>query len=97
LHINCIGTNEILSSLIDFQQINQLLISNYRVLTYKFDTHLMNILCLKLYQLHITGDVAFAARQYISATRDIKWLKKEKGNTLIQNIAKFLGINNFIQ
>ncbi len=57
----------------------------------------MNILCLKLYQLHITGDVAFAARQYISATRDIKWLKKEKGNTLIQNIAKFLGINNFIQ
>jgi trehalose/maltose hydrolase-like predicted phosphorylase len=44
---------------------------------------------VKLYQLHITGDIAFAARQYISATRDIKWLKKEKGNILIQNIAKF--------
>ncbi len=44
---------------------------------------------VKLYQLHITGGISFAARQYISATRGIKWLKKEKGNTLIQNIAKF--------
>lgn len=25
-------------------------------------------------QQHITGDIAFAARQYISATRDVNWL-----------------------
>jgi hypothetical protein len=59
LRINCMGTNEILSSLIEFQQINQLLISNYRVLTYKFDTHLMNYFVLygnnlkKIHLIHI--------------------------------------------
>ena len=44
---------------------------------------------VKLYQLHITGDIAFAARQYVSATRDIEWLENEGGNDLIQNIASF--------
>jgi trehalose/maltose hydrolase-like predicted phosphorylase len=44
---------------------------------------------VKLYQLHITGDIAFAARQYVSATRDIDWLINQQGNDLIQNIANF--------
>ena len=44
---------------------------------------------VKLYQLHITGDIAFAARQYVSATRDIAWLTNQQGNDLIQNIASF--------
>jgi len=26
------------------------------------------------YQLHITGDISFAARQYLAATNDINWL-----------------------
>jgi trehalose/maltose hydrolase-like predicted phosphorylase len=44
---------------------------------------------VKLYQLHVNGDVAFAARQYLSATRDQQWLSKEKGLDLITNLAQF--------
>ena len=44
---------------------------------------------VKLYQLHITGDIAFAARQYVSATRDLEWLNNQGGQDLIQNIANF--------
>ena len=42
---------------------------------------------VKLYQLHITGDIAFAARQYVSATRDRNWLKNENGALLINKIS----------
>ncbi|XP_019643989.1 PREDICTED: acid trehalase-like protein 1 [Branchiostoma belcheri] len=40
-------------------------------------------------QQHITGDIAFAARQYVSATRDLGWLKDENGWELIMETARF--------
>lgn len=46
---------------------------------------------VRLYQMHITGDVAFAARQYIAATGDKDWLWKELGGDLIYETAKFWG------
>lgn len=44
---------------------------------------------VKLYQLHINGDIAYAARQYYSATRDNDWLYKENGYELINKLAEF--------
>jgi protein-glucosylgalactosylhydroxylysine glucosidase len=44
---------------------------------------------VRLYQMHITGDIAFAARQYISATGDKKWLQSEGGGDLIYETAHF--------
>lgn len=43
----------------------------------------------RLYELHITGDIAFAARQYIAATNDQKWLTSEMGGDLIYETARF--------
>ncbi|XP_078612333.1 protein-glucosylgalactosylhydroxylysine glucosidase-like isoform X1 [Branchiostoma floridae x Branchiostoma japonicum] len=40
-------------------------------------------------QQHITGDIAFAARQYVSATRDLRWLQDENGWELIRETARF--------
>ena len=46
-------------------------------------------------QQHITGDIAFAARQYISATRDIAWLQRQHptsgytGLNFIHEMARF--------
>ncbi|XP_070540415.1 protein-glucosylgalactosylhydroxylysine glucosidase-like [Ptychodera flava] len=39
-------------------------------------------------QIHITSDIAFAARQYFSATRDMKWLN-EWGREFIYDMADF--------
>ncbi|CAF1205270.1 unnamed protein product [Didymodactylos carnosus] len=46
---------------------------------------------VRLYQMHITGDIAFAARQYVSATRDMDWLTSDEqmGGQLIHETAKF--------
>ncbi|CAF3539667.1 unnamed protein product [Rotaria sp. Silwood1] len=44
---------------------------------------------VRLYQMHITGDIAFAARQYIAVTRDQSWLKFEMGGDLIYETARF--------
>ncbi len=44
---------------------------------------------VRLYQMHITGDIAFAARQYIAATGDQNWLTSEMGDDLIYETAKF--------
>lgn len=39
---------------------------------------------------HVTADIAFAARQYISATRDIDWLKgRGDGCKFIIDMARF--------
>ena len=38
---------------------------------------------------HINGFVSFAARQYLSATRDLDWLLNESGNELINKLAEF--------
>ncbi|XP_077992271.1 protein-glucosylgalactosylhydroxylysine glucosidase-like isoform X2 [Glandiceps talaboti] len=38
---------------------------------------------------YVSGDVAFAARQYLSATRDLNWLT-DSGRTLMNNVADFL-------
>ncbi|CAF1604892.1 unnamed protein product [Adineta ricciae] len=43
----------------------------------------------RLYEMHITGDIAFAARQYIAATKDQKWLISEMGGDLIYETAHF--------
>jgi len=46
-------------------------------------------------QQHITGDIAFAARQYVSATRDLEWLKTPQAGTVftgydfIRHMAQF--------
>jgi trehalose/maltose hydrolase-like predicted phosphorylase len=46
-------------------------------------------------QIHITGDVAFAIRQYIAITKDIEWLRETQPNHitnacgLIREIAEF--------
>lgn len=39
--------------------------------------------------MHITGDIAFAARQYVAATGDQNWLKAEMGGDLIYETARF--------
>jgi trehalose/maltose hydrolase-like predicted phosphorylase len=39
--------------------------------------------------MHITGDIAFAARQYIAATGNQDWLLDELGGELIYEIARF--------
>ena len=39
--------------------------------------------------MHITGDISFAARQYIAATGDKAWLKNEMGGDLIHETAHF--------
>jgi trehalose/maltose hydrolase-like predicted phosphorylase len=47
------------------------------------------------FEIHITGDIAFAIRQYISSTRDEEWLRKVQpsyrvsGCGLIRDIAEF--------
>ena len=47
------------------------------------------------FQIHVTGDIAFAIRQYISSTRDEEWLKVLQPNYLangcglIREIAQF--------
>ena len=46
---------------------------------------------VRLYQMHITGDVAFAARQYFAATGDRDWLLNELGGDLIYETARFWG------
>ncbi|CAF1358035.1 unnamed protein product [Adineta ricciae] len=46
---------------------------------------------VRLYQMHITGDIAFAARQYISATGNRDWLVNEMGGDLIYETARFWG------
>ncbi len=40
-------------------------------------------------QQHITGDIAWAARTYVSMTWDLDWLEVERGNELILEMAKF--------
>jgi trehalose/maltose hydrolase-like predicted phosphorylase len=42
-----------------------------------------------LYELHITGDIAFAARQYFAATGDKDWLLNDFGGDLIYQAAQF--------
>ena len=37
----------------------------------------------------MTADIAFAARQYVSATRDMSWLEDEKGCEFIIDMAEF--------
>ncbi|CAF1657300.1 unnamed protein product, partial [Didymodactylos carnosus] len=46
---------------------------------------------VRLYQMHITGDISFAARQYISATYDLDWLRSQEdlGGTLVHETARF--------
>ena len=44
--------------------------------------------CRELQQ-HINGDISFAARQYISATRDVDWLVNERGCEFIIDIARW--------
>jgi len=39
--------------------------------------------------MHITGDIAFAARQYIAATGNQEWLLNELGGDLIYETARF--------
>jgi trehalose/maltose hydrolase-like predicted phosphorylase len=39
--------------------------------------------------MHITGDIAFAARQYIAATGNQDWLLNELGGDLIYETARF--------
>ncbi|XP_076437374.1 protein-glucosylgalactosylhydroxylysine glucosidase-like [Babylonia areolata] len=41
------------------------------------------------YEQHITGDVAFAARQFWALTRDARWLQEEGGVSLFANTARF--------
>lgn len=41
--------------------------------------------------MHITGDIAFAARQYVAATGNKNWLLKESGGDLIYETARFWG------
>lgn len=41
------------------------------------------------FEKHITGDIAFAVRQYIYLTRDIDFLLNERGNEMIRDIADF--------
>lgn len=41
------------------------------------------------FEKHITGDIAFAVRQYIYLTRDTDFLLHERGNEMIRDIADF--------
>ncbi|XP_062577760.1 protein-glucosylgalactosylhydroxylysine glucosidase-like [Saccostrea cucullata] len=41
------------------------------------------------FEKHITGDISFAARQYIYLTRDTDFLIHERGNEMIRDIAEF--------
>jgi trehalose/maltose hydrolase-like predicted phosphorylase len=49
----------------------------------------------KDYEIHVTGDVAFAIKQYIAITRDIEWLQETQPNHitngcgLVREIAEF--------
>jgi trehalose/maltose hydrolase-like predicted phosphorylase len=43
----------------------------------------------RLYELHITGDISFAARQYFAATGNQDWLLNELGGELIYETARF--------
>jgi trehalose/maltose hydrolase-like predicted phosphorylase len=43
----------------------------------------------RLYENHITGDIAFAARQYFGATGNKEWLLNELGGELIYETARF--------
>ncbi|CAF4294894.1 unnamed protein product [Rotaria sp. Silwood2] len=43
----------------------------------------------RLYEIHITGDISFAARQYISATYNQDWLLNEFGGELVYETARF--------
>jgi trehalose/maltose hydrolase-like predicted phosphorylase len=43
----------------------------------------------RLFEIHITGDIAFAARQYIAATGNQEWLLNELGGELIYETARF--------
>ncbi|XP_072019698.1 protein-glucosylgalactosylhydroxylysine glucosidase-like [Amphiura filiformis] len=38
---------------------------------------------------HVTADIAFAARLYVAATRDMRWLEDEDGCEFIIDMAKF--------
>lgn len=38
---------------------------------------------------HISGDISFAARQFVSMTRDKLWLQEDGGCSLIRDIAHF--------
>ncbi|XP_067687126.1 protein-glucosylgalactosylhydroxylysine glucosidase-like [Haliotis asinina] len=40
-------------------------------------------------QLHITGDIGLAARQYVTVTRDVDWLQREKGFQMLRDMANF--------
>ena len=40
-------------------------------------------------QQHVTADIAFAARQYVAATRDMDWLRNDDGCEFIIDMAKF--------
>ncbi|CAF4575481.1 unnamed protein product [Rotaria socialis] len=46
---------------------------------------------VRLYQMHITGDIAFAARQYVAATGNRDWISNELGGDLIYESARFWG------
>lgn len=41
------------------------------------------------FEKHITGDIAFAVRQYIYLTRDTDFLLHKRGNEMIRDIADF--------
>ena len=41
-----------------------------------------------IYEQHISGDIAFAMRQYLHLTNDIDWLRN-KGKDVVYGIAKF--------
>ncbi|XP_029642302.1 protein-glucosylgalactosylhydroxylysine glucosidase isoform X2 [Octopus sinensis] len=42
-----------------------------------------------LYEQHVTGDIAFAAQQYLYMTNDLDFFKEERGAEMLQNIAEF--------
>ena len=43
----------------------------------------------RLFEIHITGDISFAARQYFAATGNDQWLLNEFGGDLIYETARF--------
>ncbi|CAF4568307.1 unnamed protein product [Rotaria sp. Silwood2] len=44
---------------------------------------------VRLYQMHIIGDIEFATRQYVAAAGDQKWLLSERDGDLIYETARF--------
>ncbi|XP_052827965.1 protein-glucosylgalactosylhydroxylysine glucosidase [Octopus bimaculoides] len=42
-----------------------------------------------LYEQHVTGDIAFAAQQYLYMSDDLDFFKNERGAEMLQNIAEF--------